>query len=129
MRTTLMCTVLVVASLVLPVHAQNPTLQTAMRAKLANAQELLAALVQGNFAEIDRSAELLSRITDVEIGSWQAVARPDYTEMAALFLLSVDDLRTAAANRSLDDALTEYTTMISACIRCHTSVRDAALAD
>lgn len=100
-----------------------------MRAKLVNAQELLEALVRGDFVEIDRRAELLSRITDVEIASWQAVARPDYTEMASLFLLSVDGLRSAAADRNLEDALIDYTTMVSACTRCHTYVRDARQAD
>lgn len=100
-----------------------------MHAKLVNAKELLEALVMGDFVEIDRRAQLLSRITDVEIASWQAVARPDYTRMASLFLLSVDGLRTAAADRNLEDALIEYTTMIAACTRCHTYVRDAVRAD
>ena len=125
MRTTLAFVVLALASLSLPLHAQNPTLQTAMRAKLVNAQELLELLVRGNFVEIDRRAELLSRITDVEIASWQAVARPDNTEMASLFLLSVDGLRSVAADRNLEDTLIDYTTMVSACTRCHTYVRDA----
>jgi len=132
MRQTLMCAALVLAlaaTLSPPVHAQNPTLQTVMRDKLASAQNLLEALVRGNFAEIDRSAEMLSRITATEIASWQAVSRPDYTEMASLFLLSVEGLRDAAAARDLDGVLQEYTTMISACTRCHTYVRDAGRAD
>ena len=113
----------------LPAHAQNPLLQTAMREKLSNAQELLEGLVRGDFARIDRSAELLSRITDAEIVSWQTAARPDYIEMASQFLLSVEDLRTAAENRNLGNVLREYTTMITVCTNCHTYVRDSVRAD
>ena len=107
---------------------QRSAEQDAMQEKLAGTQALLAALVQADFAGIGQAAEGLSRIDDAEIASWQAVAQPEYTEVAAEFLLAVDALRSAAADRDLGAALGEYSNMVAACTRCHTSLRGAAMA-
>ena len=70
-------------------------MQAVMRAKLANTQSLLKAIVTADYKEIDRAALALSRISEMEIVSWQNPPKPEYTKQAMLFMSSVDDLRQA----------------------------------
>ena len=103
--------------------AQNPTLKTLMRAKLQNTQRLLESLVTADFAGIQRDADALSRISEKEIVSWQMGVQPEYAKQATFFVLSVRGLQAAAANRNLDAALHEYTTLTSSCVLCHAHVQ------
>ena len=105
--------------------AQSPRLRAAMREKLANTQGLLEAVVTADYSAITRYTESLSRITETEVASWQAAAQPEYTQQAALFLLSVSGLREAAAARNIERVSLEYSTLISSCLRCHTYVRNS----
>ena len=118
----------VTAALVLvsgPSPAQIPTLKSAMRGKLINAQQALEAVVGADYVSMARFANALSRITETEIASWQVGAHPVYREQAILFLSSVRGLREAAAKRDLDAALAHYTALVSSCTRCHAHVRSA----
>lgn len=103
--------------------AQNPTLKTAMREKLANTQPLLEAVVTADYAAIDRGVNALSRISETEIASWQAGASPEYRKQAMAFVRSVQGLHAAAAKRDIDAALAEFTALVSSCTRCHAHVR------
>ena len=103
--------------------AQNPTLKTAMREKLANTQRLLEAIVTADYAAIERAVNALSRISDTEIASWQVGASPEYRKQAVSFVRSVQGLYDAAAKRDIDAALAEYTALVSSCTRCHAHVR------
>ena len=107
--------------------AQNPTLKTAMREKLSNAQGLLEAVVRADYAAMTRSVDALGRISEIEIGTWQAAPAPEYLKQATQFLMSVQGLRKAAEERNVDAALNEYTALISSCTRCHAFVRRARL--
>jgi cytochrome c556 len=125
MSLRLIATTLLVALLVGSGHssAQNPTLKTAMRLKLTSSQPLLEAVVKADFAAITRSAEALSRISNTEIISWQSAAQTEYLKQATMFMLSVQGLGDAAANRDVEAALREYTNLVSSCTRCHAHVR------
>ena len=103
--------------------AQNPTLRTAMRYKLANAQPLFEAVVTADYPAIARSASALGRITETEIASWQVGAQTEYREQAMSFLIAVQGLRDAAATRDIHAALREYAALVSSCTRCHAHVR------
>ena len=100
-------------------------MQAIMRSKLANTQSILKAIVTSDFTEIDRSAQALSRISEMEIVSWQSPPRPEYTAQAVLFLSSVQGLRDAARQRNLAAVGDEYSSLVSTCIHCHTYVRDS----
>ena len=117
--------ILTVLFLFTPGHApaQNPTLRTLMRAKLFNTRRLLESLATGDYAAIQRDADALSRITEKEIVSWRLGVQPEYAKQATFFVLSVRGLQEAAANRNIDAALHEYTTLTSSCVRCHAHVR------
>jgi hypothetical protein len=103
--------------------AQNPTLKTAMRDKLVNAQRLLEAVVRADYAAIDRGATALSRISETEIATWRVGASTEYRNQAMSFVRSVQGLHDAAAKRDIDAALAEYTALVSSCTRCHAHVR------
>ena len=100
-------------------------MQEVMRNKLANTQLLLKAIVTSDFTVIDRAARALSRISEMEIVSWQNPPKPQYTEQAMIFLSSVEDLRNAAARRDIEAAGDAYSALVSTCVHCHTYVRDA----
>ena len=108
--------------------AGDARMQAIMRSKLANTQSLLKAIVTADYKEIDRAALALSRISEMEIVSWQNPPKPDYTAQAVLFMSSVDGLREAAQRRDMEAVGAEYSTLVSTCIHCHTYVRDARLA-
>ena len=103
--------------------AQTPIMKLVMRDKLANAQQLLGFVVRADYGGISRSAEQLSRISETEIASWQAVNQPQYFQQATRFLLSVKGLREAAAKQDSAEAAQEYITLVSTCVECHTFVR------
>jgi cytochrome c556 len=42
-----------------------------------------------------------------------------------VFVTSVDDLRAASARRDIDGVGAAYATVITSCVHCHATVRDA----
>lgn len=121
-RTLALGGLIVLASAGLP--AQSPTLQQAMRQKLASAQALLEAVVKADYAAVARYTDPLARFSETEVASWQTVRDRDYVEAASLFLLSVKGLRQAAAEEDANAVAAEYTTLVSTCVRCHTHARN-----
>jgi hypothetical protein len=108
-----------------PAPAPGTTLKIEMRSKLNDAQLLLAAVVTRDFRTIDQAAERLSRISEMEIGSWQAQpAPPQYRQQAVEFLSAVQDLRQAAQSRDIAKAGVAYTKLTSSCVTCHRYGRD-----
>jgi cytochrome c556 len=103
--------------------AQNPTLKTAMRAKVAGTQGLFEAVVTADYATITRSADALSRISETEIVSWQSAAQSEYLKQATQFVLSIRGLREASQRRDIEAVLAEYSALVSSCTRCHAFVR------
>ena len=108
--------------------AQNPVLKTVMRDKLTNARLLVGAVVGGDFAAISRSAQALGRVSETEIATWQVGATPEYREQGISFLMSVQELRDAAARRDSEAALQAYGHLVASCTRCHALVRRSGVA-
>jgi len=107
----------------------GPTMKGVMREKLTNAQTLLAAVVTRDFKTIDQVAERLSRISEMEVGSWQAQpAPPQYRQQAVEFLSAVQDIRQAAQARDIAKAGAAYTKLTSSCVTCHRFGRDVGAA-
>ncbi len=107
----------------------GPTMKSEMRSKLTDAQLLLAAVVTRDFKTIDQVAARLSRISEMEVGSWQAQpAPPQYRQQAVEFLGAVQDLRQAAQARDIAKAGAAYTKLTSSCVTCHRYGRDVGAA-
>jgi len=103
-------------------------MQEIMRTKLSNTQALLKAIVTNDYKEIDRAATALSRISEMEIVSWQNPPKREYTDQAMLFMSAVDDLRDASRRRDIEAVGAAYSTLITTCVHCHAYVRDARIA-
>lgn len=112
-----------------PPRADGPTMKSEMREKLANAQTLLAAVMTLDFRTMDEAAERLSRISEMEIGSWQAQpAPPQYAQQAVEFLTSVQALRQAARTSDIASGGAAYTRLTASCVTCHRYARDVGAA-
>jgi hypothetical protein len=103
-------------------------LQAIMRTKLSNTQSLLKAIVTTDYKEIDRAADALSRINEMEIVSWQTSPKREYTRQATLFMTAVDDLRDASKRHDIEGVGGAYSALITTCVHCHAFVRDARTA-
>lgn len=112
-----------------PAAPPAPSMRAAMRAKLTDAQGLLGAVVTRDFAAIDQAAERLSRITEREIGTWQArPAPPEYAQQAVAFLTAVQRLREAARDKDIQRAGEAYASLTASCVTCHRFGRDTGTA-
>jgi len=109
-------------------HAADPPMRAIMQTKLVNAQALLKAIVTANYADIDRAANALDRISEAEIVSWQNPPKPEYVKQAMLFMTSVDDLRQAGQKRDIRAVGDAYANLVATCVHCHFYVRDARAA-
>lgn len=107
--------------------AQSPVMRSVMQRKLDDAQGLLKPVVVSDFAQVDRVAERLSRITDMEVASWQTPGQPEYTRQAVLFLTSVQGLREAARRRDASAMGDQYAALVSSCVHCHAVLRRSRL--
>src|SRR3954468_10136312 len=103
--------------------AQSPPLKTVMQEKAQNAEGLLKPLVLGDFAEIERYATRLGRLTYTEVASWQAQPNSDYQQQAVAFLQAIEDLGQAADSRDAKRASTAYANLVSSCVSCHQIVK------
>ena len=104
LRHQMLMTGALVMSLSMASSAQSPTLRTVMREKVENAERLLEPLVKGDFAELDKYVERLSRITYTEIGSWQRRPEGEYMRNATSFLNAMQGLKAAVRAKNLDRA-------------------------
>lgn len=117
-----MCAGFMAACVVGPA-AQTAPMKASMQRKLEDTQGLLRAVVMSDFAQVARSTERLSRISDTEIASWQTPGQPEYTVQAMAFITSVDALRLAARRKDADAVGEHYARLVSSCVRCHAVVR------
>ena len=108
--------------------AGDTRMQAIMRTKLTNTQALLKAIVTTDYKEIDRAASALTRISEMEIVSWQNPPKREYTDQAMIFMSTVDELSAAAKRRDIEAVGAEYSTLVTTCIHCHAYVRDARVA-
>jgi hypothetical protein len=119
----IVCVVGVLALMPGHLGAQNPTLQRAMQGKLVHAQQLLESVVASDFASMAQPVEALAELDEMEIILWQSAPQPEYRNQAVRFVLAVDGLRQAVADRNTDAVLREYLGLVSSCVQCHAHVR------
>src|SRR5689334_14117465 len=109
-RVAILGVVLLMAVLTRPVSA-DARMRAVMHTKLLNTQALLKAIVNADYADIDRAAAGLARISETEIVSWQSPPKREYTEQAMVFMSSVDDLRAASERHDMEGVGAAYSTL------------------
>ena len=125
MKTFVIAAALVVATIG---HANAQTTATTrlMRQKLVDAQGVMAAVVTGNWVELDRRTKALAKAT--EDPAWLVLRTPEYAKQGEAFLRAVNDLTDAAARRDADGAPLAYMALTMRCIQCHRYVARARIA-
>ncbi len=107
--------------------AQRPGLGELMREKLDHAQALLGAVVLGNHAEVERTADELVRLS--EASTWSPLQTPQYLHHASDFRVAAQSLADEARARDIDGVSLAYMEMTLSCVQCHKHVRGARLGD
>ena len=104
-------------STVLKVEAQTVQTQQAMRQKLAESQQLLAALVTSNWAMLAQRSQALQSITRQP--GWQVLQSPEYRDYTAAFQKAAQAVADASTKRDQRTALTAYNQLVASCVECH----------
>jgi hypothetical protein len=107
--------------------AQPAPLPQVMRVKLDHAQEVLRALVTGDFAALERAATQLGDLTKQP--AWGVLKTPDYARHSAEFLRETANLAASARTRDLNEATLDYAAMTFKCVQCHRHVKGTRVAD
>ena len=118
--------VVVLAGAAAVASAQTVGLNRLMRSKLEHSQQILAAVVTSNWAELQRHSEELQRIT--QDPAWAVLMTPEYSRQTAAFLRASEDLVDAAKRRDGDAAPLAYVSLTMSCVQCHRYVARKRLA-
>ena len=124
-RFVICCVVLTVASLS---TAEGQTAQTkqVMQQKLAQSQQLLAAVVTSNWTTLTQRTQALESLTRQP--GWQFLQTTEYRSYTTAFEKATQALAAAAQQRDQRAAATAYNQLVSSCVECHRYVARARIA-
>jgi len=110
------------------VKAPAQTVQTSqvMRQKLAEAQQLLTALVTRDWTALDRHTRALESLTKQP--GWDVMHMPEYHDQTVAFQRALAQLSAAVGQRDQRTAVTAYNALVSSCVECHRYVARARIA-
>lgn len=97
--------------------AQTVALSRLMRTKLDHSQQILAAVVTSNWAELQRHSEGLQRTA--QDSAWAVLTTPEYVRQTTAFLRASEDLVDAAKRRDGEAAPLAYVSLTMSCVQCH----------
>ena len=108
--------------------ADGQTVQTkrVMQQKLADSQQLLAAVVTSNWALLGQRSQALQSLTQQP--GWQAFQTPEYRDYTAAFQKATQAVADASTRRDQRTALTAYNQLVGSCVECHRYVARARIA-
>jgi cytochrome c' len=121
----LLTTVAIVAVLS---RAEGQTVQTkqVMQQKLAQSQQLLAAVVTSNWAALTQRTQALESLTRQP--GWQFLQTTEYRNYTAAFEKAMQALAAAAQQRDQRTAATAYNQLVNSCVECHRYVARSRIA-
>ena len=106
---------------------QLPRLNELMRQKLDHAQQVLEAVVLGQYVSIERYAHELELLS--EASTWSPMQTPEYLHYAADFREAARGLAQEARDRDIDGVSLAYMELTMTCVQCHKHVRGSQRAD
>jgi hypothetical protein len=109
-----------------PAAAQTRQTDKVMRQKLADSQQLLAALVTSNWESLGSQTRNLEALTRQP--GWSVLRLPDYNTYTLAFQRAIQALTEATKQRDQLTALRAYNSLVSSCVECHTYVARARIA-
>ena len=108
------------------VEGQTTQTKQVMQQKLAQSQQLLAALVTSNWAALTQRTQALESLTRQP--GWQFLQTTEYRSYTAAFEKATQALAVAAQQRDQRTAATAYTQLVTSCVECHRYVARARIA-
>jgi cytochrome c556 len=117
---------LAVGAVSTPSAAQTMQTKQVMREKLAQSEQLLAALVTSNWAALDRHGRALDAVTRQP--GWDVMRLPEFNKYTNAFQHATSDLIAAAGQRDQETALKAYNGVVASCVECHRYVARARIA-
>ena len=108
--------------------ADGQTAQTkrVMQQKLAESQQLLAALATSNWGLMMQRTQALQALPNQP--GWQVLRTKEFREYTASFQKATQALAAAATRRDQQSALTAYNQLVTSCVECHRYVARARVA-
>jgi len=125
MKTFVIAAVLVLGAID-QANAQTAATTRVMRQKLVDAQGVMAAVVTGNWVELERRSKALAKAVDDP--AWLVFRTPEYAKQGEAFVRALNDLADTAASRDSDGASLAYVALTMRCIQCHRYVARARIA-
>jgi cytochrome c556 len=119
--------VLVTVIVVRTTDAQTVQTKRVMQQKLAEAQQLLAALVTSNWIVLGQRTAALQALTNQP--GWQVLNTPEFRNETMAFQRASQALATAATQRDQRTALTAYNDLVTSCVECHRYVARSRIAN
>lgn len=92
-----------------------------MQRKLYESQQLLGALVLGQFDDIERHANQLDSLSEYQ--SWFVLPTPEYARHTREFREAAQIIAGAGASNDVAAAFDAYISLIGTCIQCHDYIR------
>ena len=130
-RTSTICSIILLTTIAMVVaisRAEGQTVQTkqVMQQKLAQSQQLLAAVVTSNWAALTQRTQALESLTRQP--GWQFLQTPEYRNYTAAFEKAMQALAAAAQQRDQRTAATAYNELVNSCVECHRYVARSRIA-
>src|SRR5262245_47774143 len=109
-------------------RAEGQTQQTkqVMQQKLAQSQQLLAAVVTSNWAALTQRTQAIESLTRQP--GWQVLQTPEYRNYTTAFEKAMQALAAAAQQRDQRTAATAYSELVNSCVECHRYVARSRIA-
>jgi hypothetical protein len=106
--------------------AQSQQTQRLMRQKLAESQQLLAALVTSDWKALDAHSRALQALTNQP--GWDPLRLPEYHTQTTAFQKAIQALTDSVGQRDQRTSLAAYNGLVSSCVECHRYVARARIA-
>jgi cytochrome c556 len=131
-RTSTICSIVLLTAIAMVVavlsRAEGQTAQTkqVMQQKLAQSQQLLAAVVTSNWTALTQRTQALESLTRQP--GWQFLQTPEYRNYTAGFEKATQALAASAQQRDQRTAAMAYNQLVNSCVECHRYVARARIA-
>jgi len=109
-----------------PLAAQTRQTKQVMRQKLAQSQQLLAALVTSNWGSLGSGSRDLEALT--RLPGWDVLRLPEFNKQTLAFQRAIQALDDASRQRDQRTALTAYNGLVASCVECHSYVARSRIA-
>jgi Cytochrome C' len=122
----LLTTIAMVVAFLSRAEGQTEQTKQVMQQKLAQSQQLLAAVVTSNWAALTQRTQAIESLTRQP--GWQVLQTPEYRTYTTAFEKATQGLAAAAQQRDQRTAAMAYSQLVNSCVECHRYVARSRIA-